>query len=345
MSHIKNIFLLVVVLFINGLNNVYATTVKDLINPDNGTVTDIMVEILGEAGIHIKGISAKDYWPTQIAVIDSKSCEDVTKLIQGKDERYPNVSWRALENKERWEMNIEGIGKTHQEILINLILLPQYNGIKGLNMGAETYPKIEQQTPNYSYLLLGSTLGDFKVRVEFLYNFLNALSYEYSAKNFILTGKRELNDAEKNQLSTDGSAEALSVLDSNNEKEGMEWVYAESNLKYLAPTTINDAEPRGPRASTESTLVLFFDQVKPTKDTKIIAVSTHIFALYQYLILKRVALEKGFEGEIAICAPALIGTERDAYPNSRKLAMLLDNLARIFYEICEYKKKTGRYPD
>jgi hypothetical protein len=141
----------------------------------------------------------------------------------------------------------------------------------------------------------------------------------------------------------------------NNEKEGMEWVYKNvtkgSNFPKKVAITINDANPKGKRSSTESTLVSFFQYCNSDLNKcssfhpKILAVSTHIFAIYQYLILKRVAYDYGFTGSLDICAPALIKTERDSYEPGKKLAMLLDNLARIFYEICLYKEKTGSYPN
>lgn len=320
------------------------TQVSDLIHKD-GTVTDAIIEILGQAGVRIKGISAKENWPAMVAELDSPHCENVKNLIQGKNTRYPNYSWFAKPGVERWDMSYE-VKEINTSKLIALILKPMVDGIKGLNMGAATYPKSNA----FSHiLLLGSTLGDFTSRV----NFLNTLVREEYVKPdqtsvYILTGKRPFNEFEKEMLTKYGTTDALKVLASGSERAGMEWVYntfeKDSVFASLPVMTIDDSHPKGVRATTESTLVLFFKQKHLEKNRKVLAVSSHIFALYQYLILKRVAYQQGFEGYIDVCAPALSGSERNAYPDSKKLAMLLDNLSRIFYEICLYKEKTGKYP-
>ncbi len=322
----------------------HATQVSDLIHKD-GTVTEAVIEILGQAGVRIKGMPVKEDWPAMVVELDSPHCENVKNLIQGKDPRYPNYSWFAKPGVERWDMSYEK-NEINTPKLIALILQPLVNGVKGLNMGSATHPK--SNSPS-EILLLGSTLGDFTSRVRFL----NTLMREGDVKPdkasiYILTGKRSFNESEKQILTKRGTADALRVLASDSERAGMEWVYStfdkDSVFAVLPTITIDDANPKGVRATTESTFALFFKQTSMSKDKRILAVSTHIFALYQYLILKRVAFQNGFEGHVGICASALRGSERDAYPDSKKLAMLLDNLSRIFYEICLYKEKTGKYP-
>lgn len=321
-----------------------STQVNDLIHED-GTITDTMTEILGQAGVRIKGKTAKSDWPEMIAELDSPNCENVKNLIQGKDPRYPSYSWFAKPGVERWDMTYDGKTKDIKKLL-NIILLEKVGNIKGLNMGAPTHPTSSSFS---SIFLLGSTLGDFQSRV----NFLNKLVQEHKLKLdsstvYILTGKRSFNDVEKAMLTKNGSVEALNVLKADSEKVGLEWVYGQSQkdaaLNVLPVKVINDACPKGIRATTESAATLLFSQTAIPNDKKILGVSTHIFALYQYLILKRVAFQNGFTGELEMCAPALHGSERNAYPDAKKLAMLLDNIARIFYEICLYKSITGKYP-
>lgn len=343
------LFLLAVIFVVSCQENKnesypHSTQVSDLIHKD-GAVTDTVIEILGQAGVRVKGIPARKGWPAMVAELDSPSCENVKNLIQGKDPRYPSYSWFAKPGVERWEMSYEK-KEINAVKLIALILTPMVDGVKGLNMGAPTYP--ESRTFS-DILLLGSTLGDFTSRV----SFLNTLIREERIKSdltsiYILTGKRSLNQSEKEILTKRGTADALNVLVSDSERAGMEWIYntfeKDSIFAALPTITIDDSHPKGMRATTESTLTLFFKQTSMSKDKRILGVSTHIFALYQYLILKRVAFQNGFEGHVEICASALRGSERDAYPDSKKLAMLLDNLSRIFYEICLYKEKTGKYP-
>ena len=347
---IKKFLFLSIILFVVSCkedkkeSHTHSTQISDLIHQD-GTVTGTVIEILGQAGVRIKGASVKKDWPAMIAELDSPACENVRSLIQGKDPRYPNYSWFAKPGVERWDMKYENKEIDIKKI-INLILMPMVNGVKGLNMGAATYP----QSSNFSdILLLVSTLGDFTSRVNFLNQLINERKIDAkSTTAYILTGKRSFNDAEKEMLTKNGSLDALTVMGADSEKVGLEWVYntfiKDPLFAALPVITINDAYPKGIRATTESTLALFFKQSSLSKDKRILGVSTHIFALYQYLILKRVAFQNGFEGHIEICAPALHGSERDAYPDSKKLAMLLDNLSRIFYEICLYKEKTGVHP-
>lgn len=350
MHFFKKVIVLITIIFVvscketKDKHHSHSIKVSDFIHED-GMVTDTMIEILGQSGVRIKGKPAKNDWPEMIAELDSPHCESVKNLIQGKDPRYPNYSWFAKPGVERWDMTYDGKVKDIKKLL-NFILLEKVDTTKGLNMGAPTYPT----SSNFSsILLLGSTLGDFQSRV----NFLNKLVQEHKvtldlSAVYILTGKRSFNDAEKAMLARNASTEALNVLKADSEKVGLEWIYNQSqkdaSLSALPVKVIDDAHPRGLRATTESTAALFFNHTAIQTNKKILGVSTHIFALYHYLILKRVAFQNGFTGEIEICAPALYGSERNTYPDSKKLAMLLDNIARIFYEICAYKKMTGKYP-
>ena len=338
------VLMLIVVAGLGTKTDVHATQVSDLIHTD-GTVTDTMIEILGQTGVRIKGLPADPSWPAMVAEIDSPSCENVKNLIQGKDSRYPTYSWRAQIGVERWDMECNHKGVNTQRLL-DLILTPAVAGVKGLNMGAVTYPKSDSYS---KILLLGSTLGDFKSRVAFLNTIVSEERVKLDSTTvYILTGKRSFNDAEKKFLTSDGTPDALRVLNADLEKVGVEWLYAlcqkDARLAALTPITVDDANPVGVRAATETTLALFFKQESVSQDQKLLGVSTHIFALYQYLIFKRIAFKSGFKGQVEICAPALVGSDRDSYSMDRKLAMLLDNLSRIFYEICLYKEMSGAYP-
>ncbi len=146
----------------NNESRLHATQVSDLIHKD-GTVTDAVIEILGQAGVRIKGVPVKKDWPAMVAELDSSSCENVKNLIQGKDPRYPSYSWFAKPGVERWDMSYEK-NEINTPKLIALILQPLVDGVKGLNMGSATYPKSNSSS---EILLLGSTLGDFASRVSF----------------------------------------------------------------------------------------------------------------------------------------------------------------------------------
>ncbi|MDP3372432.1 MAG: hypothetical protein Q8S21_06070 [Candidatus Paracaedibacteraceae bacterium] len=341
-------FLLIAIIY-QSITPVSALAVKDLIL-SNGLITETMVEILGQAGVRIKGRKPKANWPAMMIELESSSCKDVTRLIQGKAPHHPNYSWRATPDIERWEMSAKNPNTVNMQAIMDLILKPKNNGVKGLNMGAETNPK---RSTYSQILLLGSTIGDFNKRIGFLNNLCDkdALHLDEATKMYILTGKRSFNAQEKVFLQQLNTPDALNILNSDCERNAMEWCYKTIKTPKLSKQEmiiIDDANPTGPRASTQSTLALFFDHDKANKKDwkhkKILLVSSHIFALYQYLIAKRVAFDQGFDGEIDVCAGSLADSERNAYPDNTKLAMLLDNLARIFYEICQYKEVTGKYP-
>ncbi len=340
-----NKFLIIILFYITSYCvHAHSVTVADIINPD-GTITDLVIDILGHAGIRINGVSEKEDWAPERARITSKHCEDVMQLIQGKNPDYPKIAWLISANKERWEADTTShIPEKNIFAILNLTLKASDNTVKRLNMGAATYPK---QTHYDGIVLLGSTLGDFKSRVCFLNNLIKTkkiIAIPASTQIYTLTGKRAFNDAEQTMLREKGEVE---LLKANNEKEGLSWVFAQEKsgaLDQFTPILISDDTPTAKRATTESTARLFIDQQKCTSSKNYLFVSSHIFTLYQYLIIKRVAAESNFQGSIDICGTSIATSERGRYPLHQKFNMILDNFARIFYEICAYKKLTRLYP-
>ena len=323
---------------------VHSATISDIINPD-GTITDLMVDILGQAGIRINDVAEKEDWMPERARISSKHCEDVMQIIQGKNPNYPNVTWFIAANKERWEADITSpVPEKNIHAILEITLKASDDTIKRLNMGTATYPK---RTHYDGILLLGSTLGDFKSRVHFLKRLIDAkkiIATPASTKIYILTGKRVFNNTEQKTLHEKGE---ISLLKINNEKEGLSWVFEQEKgdtLTKFTPILISDDTPTTKRATTESTVRLFIDQQKCTAGKNYLFVSSHVFTLYQYLIIKRVAAESNFQGTIDMCGTSIDTSERGHYPLHQKFNMILDNFARIFYEICAYKKLTGVYP-
>ena len=324
-------FLLICVLSVSA----HAITVRNLINQD-GTVTKPVIEILGQAGVRIKGLEANSDWPPMQAELDSADCQKICDLIQGKDTRYPSYSWFRGDKTERWDMKYELPDASLKKILA---LVLEFGG---LDMEAAVSPASKAFD---GVILLGTTLGDFKQRVQFLNELVDVHQVKIGGV-YILTGKRAFNEQEKKLLQNQDAAGLLLI---NNENEGMEWVFnhEKSNaLLKFTPIVINDASPTGIRATTISTVELFFDKVKPADGKRYLAVSSHIFTLYQYLIIKRIAFMKGYKNvSFEIGGPSLQSSERNLLRPEVKSAIALDNLARIFYEICQYKTLTGEYPN
>ena len=331
MLHSIKMLLLICVLSVSA----HAITVRNLVNQD-GTVTKPVIEILGQAGVRIKGAEANPEWPPMQAELDSADCQKVSDLLQGQDTRYPSYSWFRGNKTERWDMKYE-LPDANLKKILALVL-----EFGGLDMGASVSPASKAFD---GVILLGTTLGDFKQRVQFLNELIDVHQVKIGGI-YILTGKREFNEQEKKLLQ---SQDATGLLLINNEKEGMEWILNHEKSNALLKFTlivIDDASPTGMRATTESTVKLFFDKVKPSDGKRYLAVSSHIFTLYQYLILKRVAFEKGYKNvSFEIGGTSLQSSERNSLPPEVKLAIALDNLARIFYEICQYKTLTGEYPN
>ncbi len=340
-----NKFLIIILFYITShCVHVYSATISDIINP-NGTITDLMVDILGHAGIRINGVTEKEDWMPERARITSKRCEDVMQIVQGKNPNYPNVTWFISANKERWEADTTSpVPEKNIHTILEITLKASDATTKRLSMGTATYPK---RTHYDGILLLGSTLGDFKSRVHFLKRLIDAkkiIATPASTKIYILTGKRVFNDAEQKMLR---EKREVTLLKTNNEKEGLSWVFEQEKgnaFAHVTPILVSDDTPTAKRATTESTVRLFIDQQKCAAGKNYLFVSSHVFTLYQYLIIKRVAAESNFQGTIDMCGTSIDTSERGRYPLHQKFNMILDNFARIFYEICTYKKLTGIYP-
>ena len=73
MLHSIKMLLLICVLSVSA----HAITVRNLVNQD-GTITKPVIEILGQAGVRIKGAEANPEWPPMKAELDSVDCQKVS---------------------------------------------------------------------------------------------------------------------------------------------------------------------------------------------------------------------------------------------------------------------------
>lgn len=319
-----------------------ATLVSDLINED-GSVTETVIEILGHAGVRIEGAPEKEEWPPERAQLNSTACEEVTTLIQGRNSLYPSYSWMRPGDKERWSLSCD-LPQANSSKILDLVFESSVSAFKGLNMGSASYP-ISKDFDGILYL--GATLGVFEERVKALNLLIDLKEINIkvpSTRLYILSGKRRFNEKEKGYLLSQNNKNLLEV---DNESEGMVWVFHNHShpfLKSINIEVIDDKFPEEERATTKSTAELFFREIKPKDSERYLLVSSHMFTLYQYLIIKRTAYLEGYEGvHFEMCSHA-----RKAHDSSSNLqslvAQVLDNLSRIFYEISEYKKLTGDYP-
>lgn len=318
-----------------------ATLPSDFINSD-GTITPTIIEILGQTGVRIAGFPVNEEWPDEVARLDSLSCEDVTALIQGRNLLYPNYSWLRKSGTERWE-SVYTLPEINSLKIINLVMEDTYDSIKGLNMRA-SYEPVSKTFDGILYL--GSTLGSFEERVKSTGVLIDSgkISVDPSSTIlYILTGRRKFNEKEREYLLREGNLELLEI---NNEREGMTWVFEKHKHPLLESMTleiVDDDAPSASRATTKSTAECFFRKVKPEDGRRYLIVSSHMFAVLQYLTIQRTAYIEGCrEVHFEICSHPL---ERLDLSNLQStLSQVLDNLARVFYEICAYKKLTGEYP-
>lgn len=149
--------------------------IKDLIERD-GTVSNKIINLAHQMNISFKDPASSQPLASTGIVLENKSAEEFTALIQGRHPAYPHFSLRQA-GKERWQMstNSTGVSSSDQirfyptteqtSQLLHTILAPAQDNTKddcNLGMGIEQLPNQH----NYEHvLLLGSTYQNFEQRL------------------------------------------------------------------------------------------------------------------------------------------------------------------------------------
>lgn len=331
-----------------------ALHINDLIK-ENGEVSDTMIEILAYTGVRIENHPADINWPPAKYFINSAHINTVIELIQGRI--FENYNWfrdplgKGSENQKIFLKTF--VESASINVLMALLTTNmQVNQVKGFNMTSETLPNIKDPT---HVLLLGTTISDFRDRLNYFVFLLKSRIIKTMPQIYILTGKRHLYPEEIHFLRNEKNAKANEVLLANNETQAMVWVYEKIQKTHpvlKSPIIIADEMPTGARATTLSTVTKFFKSISSNevdgeqnqissltkKKPKILLISTHIYALYQLLITKRAANSLHFNGIIDVAAKAY--NENDSFTSKTlKLGSLLNYLSRIYYELWRAKNK------
>ncbi len=156
-------------------NDLQSIEIKDLIKHD-GSLSDKIINLAHQMNISFKDPTSSQPLASTGIVLENKSAEEFTDLVQGRHPAYPHFSLRQT-GKERWQMStnptdvsssdqIRFSPTTEQALqLLHTILAPAQDNTKdacNLGMGIEQLPNQH----NYEHvLLLGSTYQNFSQRL------------------------------------------------------------------------------------------------------------------------------------------------------------------------------------
>ncbi len=342
----KSILLAFLVLIIAGATYMYFTPINraplDRIVQSNGEVTDDIVRILGWTGIRIVNdkMPADPDWPTWKVMIPSRKLEDVVKVTNGDLDQ--SLSWSQRKDKnpsERWEMK-----GSYSHNQVKYIVDLYFNNLK---MGkVDAFPKQEYQ----GVLFLGATLSRVRMRLAHLNHLIE--TGKIKGPIYLLTGERTLAEAaeetEKDML--DNSilpikAEWIRPASLPNDEGAMvKMVFDQSKHSGLNESDIimvyTPKKEGEMRATTEGTVIKWLEQAQPKAGTYL-AISNQPYNLYQQLVIQRVLLKQGRPDiKIEVTGASLDEEGEDEYRTPQKVAILLDNLNRIFYELKTMKDST-----
>ncbi len=307
----------------------------------NNQATNDVVRLLGLTGIRIQNdhLTPDKNWPEAKLTLKSRSLEEITDAVQGKTN--PEVAWKRPNNKERWEMQLSFPLTQNQLDLIKNIYL---NDLKFAN---EENPKSRAYK---GVLFLGSTLKSARIRLSFLNKLIDSKRITFS-KVFVLTGERQLTSDmgetkeaflnKDNGIITFNSDWTFSEQFPTDETDMVKLVFSQSKHPTLKDEniifvhTLRKDEER--RATTETTVYKWLDLCNP-EPGHYLAISNQPFVLYQELVIYN-ALQKAGRKDIHV---EVVGSAVDStmhnFKTDQEVAILLDNLARIFYEMVKVSK-------
>ncbi|MBY0280687.1 MAG: hypothetical protein K2W94_00830 [Alphaproteobacteria bacterium] len=305
--------------------------------------TDSVVKLLGLTGIRIQNDSLtpdKD-WPESKVTLKSRSLEEITDAVQGKIS--PLVIWKRSNNKERWEANLPFSLSENQMVKIKEIIS------NNLNLKEETKPALKTYQ---GVLFLGSTLSSVRKRLSYLNKLIDSKTIITPAQVYVLSGERKLDKAigeDKEALlnPNNGSISFNSdwkgpVPFPNNETDMIKIVFDQSKHPALKDENIifvHTLKNKGEiRATTETTIYKWLDSCKPAAGLYL-AISNQPYVFYQALSIQKSLLKAGRQDiHVEVVGPGKTpGTIPDKTPEL-EITVLLDNLARMFYEMAEIRR-------
>lgn len=305
--------------------------------------TDDIVRLLGYTGIRIQNdpLPPDKDWPEARLTLKSRSLEEITDAVQGNIN--PTIAWKRPCSIQRWEQLPSFSFTPIQLVNIRDICFNR------LGFSKEIYP---QQKSYKGAFLPGGILSWVRLRLEFLNNLINT-KIDKPKYIYTLTGDRHLCE--------EAGETGESLLDPNNgiisftsdwavptqipitEDEMVKMVFAQSKSPHINEENIISIhfskKNHKPFAITEKTIKQWLEQNVPSAGTYLI-ISNQPFVLYHELIIKRVLLEAkrtDIQIESVGSAKGLI-PPTDLKKQEQQIAIILDNLARIFYELSKIKK-------
>ena len=305
--------------------------------------TDDVVRLLGHTGIRIQNdpLPPEKNWPETKLMLKSRSLEEITDAVQGNIN--PAIAWKRPCSVQRWE-NISLFSFSSDQL--NQIQDICFNK---LGFSQEILPKMRI----YQGLFVpGGILTWVRLRLAFL-NKLIGTKLDQPKHIYTLTGDRELcpeaGETEESLLNRNNSEipfhpnwVAPTQLPTT-EAEMMNLVLSQSKSPYIKDEDIISIHfskmGHKPFAITEKTIKQWLEQNNPAAGTYLV-ISNQPFVLYHELIVKRVLLEakrtdiqRESVGSAKGLAPA-----SDVKKQEQEIAIIFDNLARIFYELSKIKK-------
>jgi hypothetical protein len=307
----------------------------------NNQATDDVVKLLGLTGIRIQNDSLlpEKEWPEASLTLKSRSLEEITDAVQGRVN--PEIAWKRSNNKERWEMT-----------LTMPISEKQIQQIESIYTKLGFFNEAKPQTTTYrGILFLGSTLSSVRKRLAYLNMLIDSKNYNFS-HIYVLSGERKLDKAigeSQESLLNPKNGEITFRSDwkghaelPDNETDMIRIVFDQSkhlSLKNDGIIFVHTLKKEGQtRATTETTVYQWLEECHPESGLYL-AISNQPYVLYQKLVIQKALLKAGRSDiRVQVVGPETLRKVPDGSQKKQSVAVLLDNLARIFYEMVEIKK-------
>jgi len=305
--------------------------------------SDDIVRLLGYTGIRIQNdrLVPEDNWPKAKLTLKSRSLQEITDAVQGNID--PEVAWKRPSHLQRWEKISSFSFSSDQLIQIRDICFNK------LGFSQEVFPK---EKSYQGVFVPGGILQRVRFRLSFLNKLINT-NINKPKQIYTLTGDRFLREE------AGETKEAL--LNPNNgeipfhpnwiepsqlpttDAEIVKLVFSQSKsaeIKDEDVVSIHFSEKDyKPFSVTEKTIRQWLEQNHPASGTYLV-ISNQPFVLYHQLIIKRVLLEaKRTDIQVESVGSAEgLASASDLKKQEEEVGIILDNLARIFYELTKIKK-------
>ncbi len=311
----------------------------------NNQASDDVVRLLGLTGIRIKNdpLPPEQSWPEAKLTLKSRSLEEITDAVQGKID--PNVAWKKTNTQERWQMKLAI--PLSKDQLKNI----QDIGLNRLGLAQEINPKVKHYK---GVLFLGSTLTSVRQRLAYLNKLIDSKNFTFYPV-YVLSGERTPDKAigETQEALCDPNNGEIQFREDwkgpvdfpNNETDMIKVVFDQSknlSLKNEDVIFVHTLKKEGQiRATTETTVYQWLEQCRPEAGVYL-AISNQPYVLYQEVVIQASLLKAGRRDiQVEVVGPAK--SSKLQYKNQeRETAVLLDTLSRIFYEMVEIKKLSGK---